>query len=142
MNKFQILTFLFLLSNFAYPHGEESPGPHGGYIRMPGAFHIELVPVSKERLQFYLLDMEFKNPTIEKSNIQAKWIKGGSEKNLICVTKKDRFDCLIPKELGLKKFTQIAVQATRLEQKGVAIKYVYPFEHASSHAQDEENSDQ
>lgn len=140
MKQFQILILAFLLSINAYPHGENVPGPRGGFIRMPGAFHIELVPASKDRLQFYLLDMEFKNPIIEKSSIQAKWVRGGVTKNLICLTKKIHFECLIPKEISLKKGTQIEVQATRNEQKGLPAKYVYPFEHESTNTESSEHS--
>lgn len=138
MKQFQTLIIAFLLSINAYPHGENVPGPRGGFIRMPGPFHIELVPASKDRLQFFLLDMEFKNPIIEKSSVQAKWLRGGVTRNLICLTKKIHFECLVPKEISLKKGTQIEVQATRYEQKGLPVRYTYPFEHESTHEQVEE----
>lgn len=58
-------------------HGEEKPGPNGGEIRMPGAFHTELKQVGRE-FHVYLLDLEFKNPMIENSGVEISALRAGA----------------------------------------------------------------
>jgi hypothetical protein len=52
----------------ASAHGEDKAGPNGGFIRMPGAFHTELVPSGKDKLKVYLLDIQWKNPSLKNSS--------------------------------------------------------------------------
>jgi hypothetical protein len=46
LKQMTIGTMVLMSGVFAWGHGEDKPGPNGGYIQMPGAFHTELVPVS------------------------------------------------------------------------------------------------
>lgn len=69
-------TYLFivalLISVNSFGHGENKPGPNGGFIRMPGVFHTEVVPDQKDKsFHLFLLDLEFKNPTIKDSSVEA-----------------------------------------------------------------------
>ncbi len=45
--------------------------PNGGFIKMPGAFHTEVVPVGQNKLKVFLLDMNWKNPSILNSNLSV-----------------------------------------------------------------------
>lgn len=66
-----LIAFL-LVSVKSFGHGEDKPGPNGGFIRMPGVFHTEVVPDKKnDSFHLFLLDLEFKNPTVEKSSVEA-----------------------------------------------------------------------
>ncbi len=58
------------LSLNVFAHGEDKPGPHGGFIRMPGAFHTEVVK-EKEGYRVYLLDINWKNPSVLDSAVLA-----------------------------------------------------------------------
>ena len=54
-----IFSTLTVLSVNLFAHGEDKPGPHGGYIRMPGSFHTEVVK-EKAGYRVYLLDINWK----------------------------------------------------------------------------------
>ena len=56
--KYLILFASIWTATNAFAHGEDKAGPHGGFIRMPGAYHTEVVPVSKNQAKVYLLDMQ------------------------------------------------------------------------------------
>ncbi len=62
---------LMLIVHTAYGHGENKLGPNGGFIKMPGAFHTEVVPVGQNKLKVFLLDMNWKNPSILNSNLSV-----------------------------------------------------------------------
>ena len=107
-----LLLFLHLLTTgaLAWAHGEDKPGPHGGQIQMPGNFHVEAVQ-RKDGFEFYLLDMEFKNPTVTNSTLTATWESKGQKQELKCVPKKSSFLCDLPKAGPLSG--QVAVKAKR-----------------------------
>jgi len=51
-----ILTALLVFPFYAtqgLAHGEEIPGPHGGYVQMPANFHTEVVPDTSGALGVY-----------------------------------------------------------------------------------------
>ncbi|MDX9730993.1 MAG: hypothetical protein RBT63_04420 [Bdellovibrionales bacterium] len=60
---------LLALGSDAFAHGEDAPGPHGGEIRMPGAFHTELKQAGRE-FEVYLLDMQFKDATVRDGSVE------------------------------------------------------------------------
>lgn len=64
---------LSIFSTHASAHGENKPGPNGGYIRMPGAFHTEIVPNGKHKIKVYLLDIEWKNPSVINSKLEISY---------------------------------------------------------------------
>lgn len=71
-------------STIAMAHGEDKPGPHGGHIRMPANFHTEVVADKDGSFHIYLLDLQFQNPTINRSEIQANIVSGKLKSNLRC----------------------------------------------------------
>ncbi len=70
-NYLYILT-IFLISLNSFSHGENKPGPNGGFIRMPGIFHTEVVPDKmSDSFHLFLLDLAFKNPTVKNSSVEV-----------------------------------------------------------------------
>jgi hypothetical protein len=129
-----LAALLFSLNVFA--HGEDKPGPHGGFIKMPGAFHTELVQLSPNQLRVYLLDIHFKNPVVENSSIKLstrfrKLIRAK------CKPEKDSFLCDFPKSVSLTRRGELRVQATRLGQVGVPVEYKTPLALPSPEAENE-----
>jgi hypothetical protein len=117
--------FLFICLKVS-AHGEDKPGPNGGSIRMPGAFHTELLIVDKNILQIYLLDMEWQNPKVKNSQVEvtlshAKNIKGK------CQPQNEYFICKFPQEVNLSKKGQLLVASIRENQKGNDVTYQLPL---------------
>ncbi|AHI06159.1 hypothetical protein BDW_08295 [Bdellovibrio bacteriovorus W] len=122
-----ILTSLILgLSQFAFAHGEEAPGPHGGHIRMPGAFHTELNLDKKNEAHIYLLDMNFQNPTQTNSKVEMEYRSGKSKTAFKCGTMgKDHFHC--KPEKALKGKGELVITATREGAPGNEAIYPFPL---------------
>ncbi len=116
-----------------FAHGEDRPGPHGGHIRMPGAFHTELVAAGKSAIRVYLLDMEWKNPTIESSMVTAYLKRKGQETPLACKPATDHFACELPKGKSLKATDEIHVTANRKGVTADAAVYRFPLKFSASH---------
>ncbi len=120
-----ILNFVLFAEN-ALAHGEDVPGPHGGYIRMPGGFHTELVLQGKE-IRAYLLDISFMNPQTKDSEVSARYLdKDLKSYRLDCAEKKEFFACKLPKEFTAKA-GKIAVQGKRGEMFGQLAEYPLPL---------------
>lgn len=85
---------LSLIGLAALAHGEDKPGPNGGHIRMPGNFHTEVVPDKDGSFHIYLLDMQFKEPLVQKSSIKAFVLSGKKKSNLKCKVMADHFHCV------------------------------------------------
>lgn len=115
----------------AHAHGEDQLGPHGGEIRMPGAFHTELKLRNKRTVTLYLLDMEWKNPVIENSSLTVTFIRATAklQKDLACTPAKSVFECSLPENLSWKSGDELRVLATRAGQAGIPVSYHYPFGH-------------
>ncbi|MGE5085234.1 MAG: hypothetical protein ACM3MG_02975 [Bacillota bacterium] len=74
MTKIFFAALFISLSPLAvFAHGDEKPGPHGGHVRMPGSFHTEMEIDSVQGAHIYLLDINFNNPTIKDSSVEAKF---------------------------------------------------------------------
>lgn len=119
---FTLILLSISLKTFA--HGEEKPGPNGGYVKMPGGFHTEAVPQKDGNLKVYLLDIEFKNPVVKNSKIFAT-INNGTTKTLDCTPKRDHFVCKTSKA-ELDKGT-LTIVAERNTVKGAEAIYSLPF---------------
>lgn len=117
-----IILSMFLVS-YAFAHGENKPGPHGGHIRMPGAFHTELV-LQSPMAKVYLLDIGFKNPTTKNSKLSMKVVSGQNLKEVSCSLKDVYFECHIPNVEAVK---EIQVKATRDGVAGKEITYSLPL---------------
>lgn len=126
MKKILLLIITSVLSNTAFSHGEDKLGPHKGFIRMPGAFHTEVIPVGKNEIKVFLLDIEWKNPSVAHSEVKASIV---SEKitEAVCVTKETFFLCRFPKQVDLKKKAELQVLANREGQAGAVAKYNLPL---------------
>lgn len=99
MNKFYFLSFFFL-SIQLFAHGEDKLGPNGGYIRMPANFHTEVVKINNKKIQVYLLDIQFKNPVVQNSDVTGSHYIGHAENKLNCRMKKKKyFECISKTEL-------------------------------------------
>lgn len=109
---FKIVTLLttLLTSNLALAHGMNKLGPNEGYIKMPGAFHTELVDKGS-KMNVYLLDMSFKNPTVDKSTVKIKY-KGNAEAEYSCTKSLNYFVCEKPKD-ALTNYKEIVVSSVR-----------------------------
>ncbi len=99
-------------------------GPNGGYIKMPGAFHSELVDKGA-LIHVYLLDMSFKNPMVNNSTVKIIY-KGASNTEFSCSKDSDYFVCDKPAG-GLQLHKEIAVSAVRNNNKGTDAIYKLPL---------------
>lgn len=99
----------------AFAHGEDKPGPNGGYLRMPGAFHTELVSKDDSEFFVYLLDIQFQNPDVKSSSLTVTAKANGAEAKLQCEAQSNRFSCKLPESKGKsKKIEQLVVKAKYL----------------------------
>jgi len=121
-----VLATLCTTSLFA--HGEDKPGPHGGFIRMPGAFHTEVM-AEKAGLRIMLLDINFQNPTVEDSSVKVTLKADNKEILLKCKTDKDSFFCPMTGHLREKKGI-LAIQPMRHKAKGAQVEYPFPLQQA------------
>ena len=135
--KKKIVTFasLFLFCTVAFAHGEEKPGPHGGYIRMPGSFHTEIVPDSDTKFKIYLLDINWQSPSVKDSQVDIKFRTKGVNEVVTCQQGVDFFQCQLSKGASLKK-GKLSVKAIRQKETGREVFYNLPlsFESGGGHA--------
>jgi len=124
--KTLIILAILLSSQMALAHGEDKPGPHKGYIRMPGAFHTEVVPESDTKFKIYLLDIEWKNPSVQNSKLEVKISNNASSGVVKCAQKNDHYLCQSPKGFSLKQ-GKLIVQATRENSPGAEMPYDLPL---------------
>ncbi len=108
-----IASWILALAGAAGAHGTDKPGPHGGEIRMPGAFHVEAEVVDGD-LRLYLLDMQFKNPVVGDSSVEARIEQGGESIALDCSadTEAKAFVCRVPSPVELDQ-GKLIVEASR-----------------------------
>jgi hypothetical protein len=116
-------TLFFSTSVFSM--GGDKPGPHGGYISMPGTYHIELVDKG-DTVQVYLLDIGMKNPTITNSSVSLKFVND-KEVEATCKTRDKYFVCNKP-DAGLEKFREIRLLSVRNKIKAKAAVYKLPLQ--------------
>lgn len=110
-----------------WAHGEHKPGPQGGYIRMPGAYHIELIP-QKKGYTVRLLDLQFRQPTVQKSALRLVWQQGKTQRQLLCRAQAETFYCELPNGQQPRQ-GQLKVSSQRLGLKGMDVTYVLPLTH-------------
>jgi hypothetical protein len=112
MKKLFFFFSLFTTLNI-FAHGLDKPGPHGGQIKMPGTFHVELLDKG-ENFIVYLLDMHFNQPITAQSSVILN--------NQNCIAQNEYFVCPKPKQLK-----EIKINAVRDNQKGSEAIYTYPL---------------
>jgi hypothetical protein len=116
---------LFTIS--VYAHGESKPGPHGGKIKMPGAFHTEVLTYKNLGYKIFLLDINFENPTSISSFVKAKVKSKGIETPLKCNAHPDHFYC--EKTNGFTDSDEeLFITAERKAAKGTEVRYILPLE--------------
>lgn len=122
--KTLIVAFL-ITSSAAFAHGENKAGPHGGEIRMPGAFHTEVLSPANNKVKVYLLDMKFQSPTNLNSKVEVKF-EGNKIQEAVCEKQKNYFSCEFKEEV-MNTSGKLHVNATRNNQKGSMVHYVTPL---------------
>lgn len=116
---------LLLAQTAAWAHGEDKLGPHGGYIRMPGAFHTEVVPTGKNQLKVYLLDINWKNPTVASSTVKVT-LEGARSQQAVCEVKRDHYLCGFEKDADLTR-GKLLVEARREKLSAGPATYELPL---------------
>ncbi len=122
-----VAMFIFAKGVEVKAHGEDKPGPHGGFIQMPGAFHTEVVAEGDHRLKVYLLDMNWENPSTKDSSLEVKLQLGKKTTSFKCEMSENFYSCTLPKGNNLKK-GKLEVQAQREGVKGSVAAYTLPLQ--------------
>ena len=120
--KTVLLIHFFAFCSLAFAHGEDKPGPHGGYIRMPGNFHTEVLQ-DKRNLKVYLLDAEWKNPSVSNSSVKMT-VNG---KPLECRAEGNLFICPLLPNTDLKRKGKLVLEAKREGSVGNPVTYALPL---------------
>lgn len=121
-----LFVVLNILAGLAWAHGEEKLGPHGGYIKMPGAFHTELVLDGAHKVKVYLLDFDWKNPSVRDSSVSLT-LHGRGRATAKCVKQDDNYACEFSPIVDLGKKGALVLQAEREKQKGQSVRYELPL---------------
>lgn len=94
---------------------------------MPGAFHTELVLLAKGEFKIYLLDLNFKNPSTKKSELQVHYLDKESAKADCQAQKNHYYLCKLPQPVDFAKKGELRVVATRDGQTGAEVVYPLPL---------------
>lgn len=125
---FKLIFSSLILTTFpqlALAHGEDKVGPHGGFIRMPGAFHTEIVQTEKDKAKIYLLDMNWQSPSVKDAKVEVGL---GTKATVKCQAQEESyFLCSFPKGTDLSKKGKLQVKAQREGQKGNEVTYELPL---------------
>lgn len=108
--SFVTILLATLLSQTAFGHGMNKAGPNGGYVRMPGNYHVELVSKDKA-LIVYFLDMMFKPIPIDQASVKLS-LKGDKSFKTDCVKEAASFKCDLKNE-SLKNYKEVTLESTR-----------------------------
>lgn len=121
--------YLSFYSSPSWAHGEDRPGPRGGFVEMPGSYHSELV-WGKTDIRVYLIDMEYRHPQVENSNVELTYKNAKITEKLKCRPRQDHFSCALSPKVR-KTQGQLELQSTRLGQIGNRVVYSLPLQHKS-----------
>ncbi len=125
--KYLFSTLTFLVVTSAGAHGEEKPGPNGGHIKMPGGFHTELEIDPVQGAHIFLLDMNFKNPTVKDSSVSAFFETESDQISYNCgIMGNNHFHCVPSKKLPTKG--ELHIKATREKAIGNEVVYSIPLQ--------------
>lgn len=128
MKLVEVLSIVFL-TTMAFAHGEDKPGPNGGFIQMPGSFHTEVVPEKDGSFKVYLLNLQNQDPTVKNSSVAATIVSGKKKQKLNCVVMGEHFHCKT--KSGVKSGT-LVILANREGAVGIEAKYKLPLKLAKS----------
>lgn len=94
---------------------------------MPGAFHTEILAKGKRKLQVFLLDVNFKSPTVKNSAVKAVH-QGEKTTEASCSPVRDSyFVCIFPKGVDLTGKGRLVLTSRRGDQKGIDVTYPLPL---------------
>lgn len=111
----------------AFAHGENKLGPHKGYIKMPGSFHTEVVMDGKDKIKVYLIDMEWKNPSVKKSSLSVILDNKKETISADCKIIDDHYSCSFSKPVNLYRKAELKIQSEREGIEGAEIIYTLPL---------------
>lgn len=126
MKNYLFLTIL-LSSVIVFGHGEAELGPHKGHVRMPGAFHTEVVLEGPNKLRVFLLDINFKNPSVHDSSLEVSFDQG-KVTAAKCKKLKLEYLCEFDRSIDLNKPGKLLVKASREKQIGAVAEYPTPLQ--------------
>ena len=121
--KSLVSAILVFSTSFVFAHGEDKPGPHGGVIRMPGAYHTEVVLLGASKLKVYLLDIHWKNPSVKDSSVSVTF----GEEKIQCEKEREFFVCTFDESVDLKSKGKLVVESIREKQRGNLVEYEVPL---------------
>lgn len=108
--SFVTILMALSLSQNAFAHGMNKAGPNGGYIRMPGNYHVELV--SKEKsLDVHFSDMMFKPISIDQGSTTLS-LNGAKSFKTTCEKVAAAFKCDLKNE-SLKNYKEVVLETSR-----------------------------
>lgn len=111
-----------------FTHGMDKLGPNGGHIRMPGAFHTELL-ADGSSIKVWLLDINIKESTTKNSQVELTLQRGADSLfKQSCVIEQTYFKCVLPESVKLQKGDKLVVKANREAAKGGEAVYNYPLQ--------------
>lgn len=122
-----IVSLAFILPTVSMGHGDDKPGPHGGYIKMPGAYHTELVFEKEYNFYFYLLDANFQSPIVIDSSIDVVFKTSDLEIPQSCKPKEIYFLCVMPEGVTAATLNKIVVKSKRANKVGRDVVYGFPL---------------
>lgn len=104
-------------------------GSHQGKLVAAGNFQLELIWENDASLKVYLLDSEYKNETIQNSEVGVFIQSGNVESEMSCQPVENHFHC----QQSGKKFKKgtLAISAKRSGLQAEEVKVDVPFEKKS-----------
>jgi hypothetical protein len=114
----------FALSASSYAHGMNKAGPHGGYVRMPGTYHVELVPAGKE-LKVYFLDMNFAPIPINQASVTLT-LNGKKPLKAQCLKEMHFFRC-DTNEQSIKNYKEVLLETSKDGETPATSNYKIPL---------------
>ncbi len=120
-----IFSAVLSVSILSFSHGMDKPGPHGGFVQMPGAFHTEVVPQKDGSLWVYLLDINIAEPSVRDSEVIG-WIETPNSKiNLDCrLAPPDHYWC---RGVNANVVGKLMIKAKRQAAQGNVAIYNFPL---------------
>jgi hypothetical protein len=126
--KYLLSIFLVAFySTYIWAHGEDLVGPHGGFIRMPGAYHTEIVPLTKNQIKIYLLDLQWKPVAITGSFLQTLYQGDKSEKSVCEPKDSSYYICSFSENVKLDQKGKLIVNSQFKGQTGNEVLYELPL---------------
>ncbi|MEI7973054.1 MAG: hypothetical protein WCH11_01665 [Bdellovibrio sp.] len=118
-----------LYSSPSEAHGENRPGPRGGFVEMPGAYPSEPVRVGRD-LRVYLIDIEYRHPEVKNSSVELTYKSAKITEKLKCRPHQDHFSCSLTPKVR-KTQGRLELKSMRLGQVGNMVTFSLPLRHES-----------